>query len=54
MNPTSHFDGLDRAVLPLRPLHLAIGMFDGVHLGHRAVIETAVQSARRSQMIHGG
>jgi len=31
-----------------RPLHLAIGMFDGVHLGHRAVIETAVQSARGS------
>jgi len=44
----SHFDGLDRVALPPRPLHLAIGMFDGVHLGHRAVIETAVQSARRS------
>jgi len=36
------------AALPPRPLHLAIGMFDGVHLGHRAVIEAAVQSARRS------
>lgn len=36
------------ASLPGRPLHLAIGMFDGVHLGHRAVIEAAVQSARRS------
>lgn len=31
-----------------RPLHLAIGMFDGVHMGHRAVIEAAVRSARRS------
>lgn len=31
-----------------RPLHLAIGMFDGVHLGHQAVIKSAVQSARRS------
>ncbi len=31
-----------------RPLHLAIGMFDGVHLGHQAVIKAAVQSARRS------
>ena len=30
------------------PLHLAIGVFDGVHLGHRAVIEPAVSSARRS------
>lgn len=29
-------------------LHLAIGVFDGVHLGHMAVVETAVFSARRS------
>ena len=29
------------------PLHLAIGMFDGVHLGHMAVIESAVFSAAR-------
>ena len=42
------FDGLDQAVMSSRPLHLAIGIFDGVHLGHRAVIEAAVHSARRS------
>lgn len=48
MNAPAQFDGLEHAVLPARPLHLAIGMFDGVHLGHRAVIEAAVQSARRS------
>ncbi len=48
MNPIGQFNGLENAVLPPRPLHLAIGMFDGVHLGHRAVIEAAVQSARRS------
>ena len=24
------------------PLHLALGVFDGVHLGHQAVIGTAV------------
>ena len=36
------------AALPARPLHLAIGMFDGVHLGHHAVIESALHSARRS------
>lgn len=42
------FPGLAAATLPPRPLHLAIGIFDGVHLGHRAVIEAAVQSARRS------
>ncbi len=45
------FSNLDAAV-PLAagrgPLHLAIGMFDGVHLGHRAVIASAVSSARRS------
>lgn len=29
-------------------LHLAIGVFDGVHLGHKAVIESAVFSGRRS------
>lgn len=34
-------------------LHLAIGVFDGVHLGHKAVIESAVFSARRSHGISG-
>lgn len=28
------------------PLHLAIGVFDGVHLGHRTVIDRALQRAR--------
>lgn len=28
-------------------LHLAIGVFDGVHLGHKAVIESAIVSAKR-------
>ena len=31
-----------------RELHLAIGMFDGVHPGHRSVIELAVLASRRS------
>jgi riboflavin kinase/FMN adenylyltransferase len=35
------------------PLHLAIGVFDGVHLGHKAVIESAVFSARRSGGLSG-
>ncbi len=34
-----------------KPVHLAIGMFDGIHLGHRAVIESALELARRSQGI---
>jgi riboflavin kinase / FMN adenylyltransferase len=53
VNATRQFDGLERASLPARPLHLAIGMFDGVHLGHRAVIDMAIQSARRSGGLAG-
>lgn len=54
MNRTfQEFDGLEQAALPARPLHLAIGMFDGVHLGHRAVIDAAVQSARRTGGLAG-
>ncbi len=29
------------------PLHLALGVFDGVHVGHRAVIRAAQQAAQR-------
>jgi len=47
------FDGLEHAVLPARPSHLAIGMFDGVHLGHKSVIESAIHSARRSGGVAG-
>lgn len=32
------------------PLHLALGVFDGVHMGHQAVISRAVEAAAR----HGG
>src|SRR3954471_17083468 len=48
MNSPSQFDGLVSARLPMGPVHLALGMFDSVHLGHRAVIEAAVSSARCS------
>lgn len=30
------------------PVHLALGVFDGVHLGHQAVIARAVEAARES------
>jgi riboflavin kinase/FMN adenylyltransferase len=53
MTLPAQIDGLDNAALPVRPLHLAIGVFDGVHLGHRAVVESAVHSARRSGGISG-
>jgi len=35
------------------PLHLAMGVFDGLHLGHQAVIRTAVEGARRSGGVGG-
>ena len=35
---------------PGAPLHLALGVFDGVHIGHQEVIRRAVDAARR----HGG
>ncbi len=43
------FSGLASAHLPPGPVHLAIGMFDGVHQGHRAVIEPAVLAAGASR-----
>lgn len=45
MTAILQFDGLDALTLPGGPLHLAIGMFDGVHRGHRTVIEPAVHAA---------
>lgn len=30
-----------------RPLHVAIGVFDGLHLGHQAVLQQAIDAARR-------
>ncbi len=35
------------------PLHLAVGMFDGVHLGHQAVIESAMHIARKGNGVAG-
>ena len=53
MSTLLQFDSLARAALPARPAHLAIGMFDGVHLGHKSVIESALHSARRSGGLAG-
>lgn len=36
-----------------QPLHLALGVFDGVHLGHQAVIGKAVEAARRDGGLAG-
>ncbi len=53
MNFPATVESLDGLELPKRPLHLAIGMFDGVHLGHQAVIEAAIHAARRMRGISG-
>ncbi len=39
---------------PNRPLAAALGYFDGVHLGHRRVLDAAVQAARAGGMDSGG
>lgn len=46
MKPVRQFDALGRVGLPPGPVQLAIGMFDGVHRGHQAVIRAAVAAAR--------
>jgi riboflavin kinase / FMN adenylyltransferase len=47
------FDGLAGVSLSDLPVHLAIGMFDGIHLGHQTVISAAIQSAQSSGGIAG-
>ncbi|MEP2775838.1 MAG: bifunctional riboflavin kinase/FAD synthetase [Luteolibacter sp.] len=39
-------DSLDELAAQDGPLHLALGVFDGVHAGHQEVISRAVQAAR--------
>lgn len=36
-----------------QPLHLALGVFDGVHLGHQAVIARAVEAAKHDGGLAG-
>jgi riboflavin kinase/FMN adenylyltransferase len=46
VNAPRQFASLERVDLPAGPVHLAIGMFDGVHRGHQAVIRSAIAAAR--------
>src|SRR3989475_6357437 len=39
----------DFAGWPAGPLHLAIGVFDGVHLGHRALVAELARGAREEK-----
>ncbi|MDQ2952495.1 MAG: bifunctional riboflavin kinase/FAD synthetase, partial [Chloroflexota bacterium] len=36
----------DFAGWPTGPLHLAIGVFDGVHVGHQALVRAVAERAR--------
>ena len=40
-------DKLEELAAQDGPLHLALGVFDGVHVGHRAVIARAVEAERK-------
>jgi riboflavin kinase/FMN adenylyltransferase len=53
MNVPTTVDNLESLADLNRQLHLAIGVFDGVHLGHKAVIEPAIASARRTGGLSG-
>lgn len=53
MHYPSHVEDFEQLRGLTDELHLAIGIFDGVHLGHKAVIESAVFSARRSGGVSG-
>lgn len=53
MSGPLRFEALEQAVLPAGPVHLAIGMFDGVHLGHQSVIGAAVRAARQDGGLAG-
>lgn len=46
MNFPVKVTSLENLVLSDREIHLAIGMFDGVHLGHQKVIKNAINRAR--------
>jgi len=53
MHLPAHVERFEELAGLVGELHLAIGVFDGVHLGHKAVIGSAVFSAQRSGGVGG-
>ena len=48
------FDSLSELAEIPGPLCVAIGVFDGVHLGHQALIRRAMTEADRDARVGGG
>ncbi len=46
-------NGLDELAALEQPLHLALGVFDGLHAGHQAVVERAVKAASQNSGLPG-
>lgn len=46
----SHYDHLEAVPADQRPTLLTIGVFDGVHIGHQALIQHLLQQARQAGM----
>lgn len=42
------FDSIEKLKEVEKPLHLAIGMFDGIHIGHQAVIQACLHAAKNT------
>ncbi len=54
MSRTLQFESLKSTQYPVEcPVHLAVGMFDGLHRGHQLVIESAKVAARESGGVCG-
>ncbi len=54
MRAVEQFESLGSLNFPKdRPVHLAIGMFDGLHRGHKLVIESAIRAAKASSGVCG-
>lgn len=53
MNLPATVDRFELVELEGKSLHLAIGIFDGVHLGHQEIINTAIETARNDNTVSG-
>ncbi|MFO7953062.1 MAG: bifunctional riboflavin kinase/FAD synthetase [Bacillota bacterium] len=42
-------NGINRLPAKIKPLHVALGNFDGVHWGHQEILKSAVEKARKNK-----